>query len=131
MDGHWTPRDHEELTAGWRLWLALSSSVWPRADWDGSPAGAVRGLRELMATCDQILSDYLAAGGAESAEVVGLLWSMAPAASWTCELWDGDSTPLDSERAALLHSDISGLADHSLGVRTLLAQGGGWASLTL
>ncbi|MGP4020610.1 hypothetical protein [Saccharopolyspora sp. 5N708] len=131
MDGQWTPQDHEELIAGWRLWLALSSSAWPRASWDGSPDEAVSGLRELMATCDEILADYLAAGGSESAEVVGLLRSMYPVASWTCELWQGDTTPLDGERTALLHSDLAGFADHAVGVQTLLAEGGGWASLAL
>jgi hypothetical protein len=131
VDGQWTPRDHEELIAGWRLWLALGSFAWPGADWDGSPAKAVRVLRELLAACDEILSGYLAEGGSDSSEVAGLLRSMYPAASWTCELWQGDTTPLDSERAALLHSDLAGFADHALGVRTLLAQGGGWASLEL
>ncbi len=84
-----------------------------------------------MATCDEILCDYLAAGGSDSAEVAALLRSMYPAASWTCELWHDDTAPLDSERAALLHSDLAGFTDHVLGVQTLLAQGGGWASLTL
>ncbi|MFI0464419.1 hypothetical protein ACH347_10105 [Saccharopolyspora sp. 5N102] len=131
MDGQWTPQDQEELIAGWRLWLALGSSAWPGADWDGTPGQAVRGLRELMAACDEILADYLAAGGTESAEVARLLTSMYPAASWTCELWADDTAPLDDERAALLHRDLAGFADHALAVQTLLARGGGWASLAL
>src|SRR5205823_9746913 len=66
MAGQWVPRDQDELTAGWRLWLELGSCVWPRPDWDGSPAEAVRGLRELMNACDEILAGYLAAGGSQS-----------------------------------------------------------------
>src|SRR5690242_15648367 len=64
MAGQWVPRDHDELTAGWRLWLELGSSVWPRTDWDGSPDEAVRGLQELLHACDAVLAEYLAAGGA-------------------------------------------------------------------
>jgi hypothetical protein len=131
MAGQWTPRDHDELTAGWRLWLELGSSVWPRPDWDGSPDEAVRGLREFVAACDLILAEYLTGGGDKEAAVAGLVRSMHLAASWTCELWSGDTTPLDDERMALLHADLAGFADHALGVRTLLAEGGGWASLTL
>jgi hypothetical protein len=131
MAGQWLPRDHDELTAGWRLWLELGSSAWPRPDWDGSPAEAVRGLQDLIAAGDEILAGYLAAGGDAEAAVAGFVRSMHLAASWICELWQGDTTPLDGERAALLHGDLAGFADHANGVRTLLAEGGGWASLTL
>ncbi|MCR6486253.1 hypothetical protein M8542_25835 [Amycolatopsis sp. OK19-0408] len=125
MAGQWVPRDHEELTAGWRLWLELGSSVWPRPDWDGTPDEAVRGLRDLVKACDEIAS------AAEGTEVAALGRSMYLAASWTCELWSGDTTALDDERMALLHGDLAGFADHALGVRRLLAEGGGWTSLTL
>ncbi len=131
MAGQWVPRDQDELTAGWRLWLELGSSVWPRPDWDGSPDEAVRGLRELLQACDDVLAEYLAAGGSAEAGVAGLVWSLHPAAGWIRELWAGDTTPLDGERLALLHGDLAGFAEHALGVRTLLAEGGGWGSLTL
>jgi len=126
MAGQWVPRDHDELTAGWRLWLELGSSVWPRPDWDGSAAEAVRGLRELMTACDEILASC-----SPSTEVAALLRSMYLAASWTWKLWQGDTLPLDDERAEMLHRDLAGFADHALGVRALLAEGGGWASLPL
>lgn len=126
MAGQWVPRDHDELTAGWRLWLELGSSAWPRPDWDGSAAEAVRGLRELMTACDEILRSC-----SQSTEVAALLRSMYLAASWTWKLWQGDTLPLDDERAEMLHRDLACFADHALGVRTLLAEGGGWASLTL
>lgn len=129
MAGQWVPRDHDELTAGWRLWLELGSSAWPRPGWDGSPDEAVRGLRELVGACDLILAEYLAAGGSADAEVAGLLRSMYLAASWTWKLWQDDNRPLDDERAELLHRDLACFADHALGVRTLLAEGGGWSSL--
>ncbi|MFJ9784472.1 hypothetical protein ACIRSS_33195 [Amycolatopsis sp. NPDC101161] len=131
MAGQWVPRDHDELTAGWRLWLELGSSAWPRPGWNGTPDEAVRGLRELVGSCDRILTEYLAAGGSADAEVAGLVRSMHLAASWICELWSDDTTPLDGERMALLHGDLAGFADHALGVRTLLAEGGGWSSLRL
>jgi hypothetical protein len=131
MAGQWVPRDHDELTAGWRLWLELGSPSWPRPDWDGSPDEAVRGLRELIGACDEILAEYLAGGGPADAGVAGFIRSMHLAASWPCELWSGDTTPLDEERMALLHGDLAGFAEHARGVRTLLAEGGGWASLTL
>ncbi|NBH10723.1 hypothetical protein [Amycolatopsis sp. SID8362] len=131
MAGQWVPRDHDELTAGWRLWLELGSGAWPRPDWDGSPDEAVRGLCELLDACDRILTDYLASGGSTDAEVPGLIRSMHLAASWIRELWSGDTTPLDDERMALLHGDLAGFADHAVGVRTLLAEGGGWTSLRL
>ncbi|MEV4051265.1 hypothetical protein AB0J55_08745 [Amycolatopsis sp. NPDC049688] len=125
MAGQWVPRDQDELTAGWRLWLELGSSVWPRPDWDGTPDEAVRGLRDLVLACDEIAS------AAPATEVAALVRSMHLAASWVCELWSGDTTPLDDERMALLHGDLAGFADHATGVRTLLAEGGGWASLPL
>ncbi|MFI5583478.1 hypothetical protein ACIA5G_00450 [Amycolatopsis sp. NPDC051758] len=131
MAGQWTPRDHDELTAGWRLWLELGSSAWPRPDWDGTPDEAVRGLLELVKAGTTILADYLAAGGRDQADVAGLIASVHMAASWICELWRGDTAPLDGERLALLHSDLAGFAEHADSVRTLLAEGGGWASLTL
>ncbi|MFD9888616.1 hypothetical protein ACFWY9_04710 [Amycolatopsis sp. NPDC059027] len=127
----WIPGDHAELTAGWRLWLALSSSAWPGPDWDGSPSDAVRGLREFVASCDDIMTSYLAEGGKNDTTVVGLLRSMHLAASWIFELWNDDTLPLDSERASLLHGDLAGFADHAQGVRTLLAVGGGWSALPL
>ncbi|MBE1499562.1 hypothetical protein H4696_006662 [Amycolatopsis lexingtonensis] len=131
MAGQWMPRDHDELAAGWRLWLELGSGAWPRPDWDGSPDEAVRGLCELLDACDRILTDYLASGGSADAEVAGLIRSMHLSASWIRELWAGDTTPLDDERMALLHGDLAGFADHAAGVRTLLAEGGGWTSLRL
>jgi len=131
MAGQWVPRDQDELTAGWRLWLELGSCVWPRPDWDGSPAEAVRGVRELMKACDEILAGYLAAGGSQSSEVAALLRSMYLGASWTWKAWQGDTLPLDDERAEMLHRDLAGFADHARGVQTLLARGGGWTSLTL
>jgi hypothetical protein len=131
MAGQWTPRDHDELTAGWRLWLELGSSTWPRPDWDGSPDEAVRGLQELVRAGDRIRADYLTAGGDKEAAVAGLIGSMHMSASWVRELWQGDTAPLDGERLALLHSDLAGFAEHADGIRTLLAEGGGWASLSL
>ncbi|WP_225439924.1 hypothetical protein [Amycolatopsis eburnea] len=81
------------------------------------------GLRELVNACDEIVST------AAGTEVAGLVRSMHLAASWICELWQGDTTPLDGERMALLHNDLAGFAGHAEGVRTLLAEGGGWTSL--
>ncbi|MEQ0561382.1 hypothetical protein ABJI51_26740 [Amycolatopsis sp. NEAU-NG30] len=128
MAGQWVPRDHDELTAGRRLWLELGSSVWPRPDWDGSPGEAVRGLQDLLAACDEVLDGYLAAGGSDEAGLAALVRSLHPAAGWIRELWQDDTTPLDAERMALLHNDLAGFADHVHGVRSLLAEGGGWAS---
>ena len=124
MAGQWLPRDHDELTAGWRLWLELDSSAWPRPGWDGTPDQAVRGLRDLVASCAELTR------GAEHTAVAGFVRSMHLAASWICELWQGDTTPLDEERLALLHQDLAGFAEHAESVRTILAEGGGWASLT-
>jgi hypothetical protein len=133
----WIPRDQHELTAGWRLWLELGSSAWPRPGWDGRPGEAVRGLRELTHACNGILADYLADGGSDDADVAALIRSMFVAASWTCELWTDDAVepgaaePLDADRLALLHGDLAGFADHAGGVRALLAEGGGWTSLSI
>jgi hypothetical protein len=132
MESCWTPRSDAELTAGWRLWLELSTQIWPDATWDGTPADAIRRLRELFSLCDTIQSDFLAESGAEkSAEIVGLLQSMVVAAATPMELWWDDTYPLDEERTALLHADLACFADHAEGVRRLLAVGGGWTSLSL
>jgi hypothetical protein len=129
MEPCWTPKNDAELTAGWRLWLELSTQVWPDATWDGTPADAVRRLRELFAICDDIQTEYLAASPERSAEIVGLLRSMFLAAFAPVRLWCDDVHPLDEERAALLHADLAGFADHADGVRKLLAVGGGWSAL--
>lgn len=129
MAGHWTPHDDAELTAAWRLWLELGTGSWPGPDWDGTPADAVRGLDRLFTTCDEILSAYQREGGPSDSGVAGLVRSIFLASNWTLELWRGDTAPLDAERAALLHADLAGFADHVTGVRALLAAGGGWASL--
>jgi hypothetical protein len=129
MESCWTPRNDAELTAGWRLWLELSTQIWPDATWDGTPADAIRRLRELFSLCDTIESDYLAESPEKSAEIVGLLQSMVVAASTPMELWWDDTYPLDEERAALLHADLACFADHAEGVRRLLGLGGGWSAL--
>lgn len=127
MAAHWTPRDEAELTAGWQLWLALGSCAWPGPGWDGTPAEAVRGLERCFTACDEILAAY----DQPDSAVAGLVRSMILAANWTLELWRDDADPLDSERAALLHADLAAFSDHAESVRTLLAAGGGWASLPL
>src|SRR2546429_1210674 len=33
-------------------------------------------------------------------------------ASWTWKAWQGDTLPLDDERAEMLHRDLAGFADH-------------------
>jgi hypothetical protein len=103
-----------------------------------APAGLGRqprrsraGPGELVGAGDRILDDYLTAGGDKGAAVAGLIGSMHMSASWIRELWQGDTAPLDAERLALLHSDLAGFAEHADGIRTLLAEGGGWASLRL
>ncbi|RJQ90655.1 hypothetical protein [Amycolatopsis panacis] len=131
MTGQWKPRDDAELAAGWRLWLELGSCAWPGADWDGTPAEAVRGLDRCFAACDEILDGYHRGGGPGDAAAAGLVRSMILAANWTLELWRDDTVPLDAERAALLHADLAGFADHAASVRTILADGGGWASLPI
>lgn len=124
----WTPRDEAELTAAWRLWLELNLRVWPDSDWSGSPADAVRPLRELIAKCDTIQADYTAQCGpaARRTELVQLLQSLVLVASIPLGLWADDSNPLDAERAALLHTDLACFAEHAKGVRGVLARGGGW-----
>ncbi|WP_033292041.1 hypothetical protein [Amycolatopsis jejuensis] len=131
MAAHWTPLDEAELTAGWQLWLELGSCAWPGPDWDGTPAEAVRGLNRCFTACDEILAAYRRGGGPADSAVAGLVRSMILAANWTLELWRDDTNPLDAERAALLHADLAAFADHAESVRTLLATGGGWASLPL
>ncbi|WP_020663481.1 hypothetical protein [Amycolatopsis benzoatilytica] len=125
MGAHWTPRDDAELTAGWQLWLALDSCARPSPDWDGTPAEAVRGIERCCAACDEILAGY----DEPDSAVAGLVRSMFLATSWTMKLWRDDSDPLDAERAALLHADLAAFTEHAESVRTLLATGGGWASL--
>jgi hypothetical protein len=129
MESCWAPKNDAELTAGWRLWLELSTQIWPDATWDGSPADAVRRLRELYAICDEIQAEYLAESPEKSAEIVGLLRSMTSAASTAVGPWHNDPRPLDEERATLLHADLACFADHADGVRQLLAVGGGWPAL--
>jgi hypothetical protein len=126
----WTPRNDAELTAGWRLWLELSTQPWPDATWTESPADAVWRLRELFAVCNEIETEYHDAEST-SGEVVRLLRSMVFAASAPVELWWDDAYPLDEERAARLHADLGCFADHADGVREILAAGGGWSSLNL
>lgn len=125
----WQPRGEAELSAGWRLWLELSTRLWPDGDWDGTPAEAVRALRALSLACGEIHAAYLESGAPKSAQVVGLLHSVVFAASLPVGLWQDDRAPLDADRAALLHSDLAGFVDHVAGVRAVLAQGGGWAEL--
>jgi hypothetical protein len=125
----WSPKNDAELTAGWRLWLELSTQVWPDATWDGTAADAVRRLRELFTICDEIETEYLAESPEPSAEIVRLLQSMFLAASAPMALWWDDVDPLDVERDALLHADLACFADHADSIRTLLAVGGGWAAL--
>jgi len=125
----WTPRNDADLTAGWRLWLELSTQNWPDANWNDTPASAVWRLRELFAICDEIESEYVEESHEKSGEIVQLLRSLCFAASAPVELWWDDMNPLDSERAAMLHADLACFADHAEGVRTILAIGGGWSAL--
>lgn len=124
--GGWRPRDEAESAAGWRLWLALSGRVWPGAEWDGTSAAAVRGVRDLLAECAEIRASY---AGDPSAAVLRLVDSVVFAASLPLELWRDDDLPLDADRAALLHGDLAGLVEHVASVRAVLAHGGGWAEL--
>jgi hypothetical protein len=129
MESCWAPKNDAELTAGRQLWIELSTQPWPDATWDGTPADAVRRLRELFGICDKIQAEYLAVSPEKSAEIVGLLRSMTSAASEAIGLWHDDPHPLDEVRAALLHADLACFADHADGVRQLLAVGGGWHAL--
>lgn len=123
----WQPGDEAELAAGWRLWLELSTRGWPGPDWDGTPADAVRPLRELIAACEEVHAGYLAESRTPSAVIVQLLQSIVMVASLPIGLWCEDSHQVDAERAALLHSDLAGFVEHASAIRALLAAGGGWA----
>lgn len=91
----WTPHDDAELTAGWRLWLELSDRVWPDHTWSGAPADAIRQIRGLLQTCNDIHADYLASSANGSGDIVRLLQSMIFAAWLPVELWADDKAPLD------------------------------------
>jgi hypothetical protein len=125
----WVPGDDAELTAGWRLWLELSTRTWPDAAWDGTPADAVRQLRELVSVCEDIETEYLGQHAMLSGTILRLLRYMVLTASFPIELWRDDTSALDAERAALLHSDLAGFSDHAACVRAVLARGGGWTEL--
>jgi hypothetical protein len=125
----WSPKNDAELVAGWRLWLELSTQVWPDATWHGTPADAVYRLRELLSVCDEIQTEYIAESPEKSAEIVRLLQSMFLAATTLVALWWDDWELLDDERAALLRADLACFADHADGIRTLLAVGGGWSAM--
>lgn len=122
--GAWQPRDEVESGAGWRLWMALSARVWPDESWDGTPAAAVAGLHEIAWECAALRS---ACPG--DAPVLRLVDSVVFVLSLPLELWRDDHLPVDADRAALLHSDLAGIVEHFAGVRTVLAEGGGWAEL--
>ncbi|OKI39435.1 hypothetical protein A6A25_03710 [Saccharothrix sp. CB00851] len=122
----WRPRDEVESAAGWRLWLALSGRLWPSAEWDGTPAQAVGGLRAVLAECDGIRGAY---AGDRTAAVLRLVDSVVFVLSLPLELWRDDVLPVDADRAALLHSDLAGAVEHLAEVRAVLAGGGGWAEL--
>ena len=125
----WTPHDEAELVAGWRLWLELSDRAWPTAAWDGTPADAVRQLRDLLAACDDIETSYRAAAEVRSAAFNRLIQGLVVTAGTAIGLWFDDFEPLDSERAALLHEDLAQFAAQAEQVLTLLAANGGWAEL--
>src|SRR5436190_12368563 len=91
----WTPNDEAELVAGWRLWLELSDRAWPTAARDGTPAGAVRQLRELLAACDEIETAYRAAAAAPSADFLRLTQGLAVTAGSVISLWFDDVDQLD------------------------------------
>lgn len=125
VDG-WRPQDEAESAAGWRLWLALTSRLWPPAEWDGTPAAALSGLREVLAECDGIRGSY---AGDRAAAVLRLVDSVVFVVSLPLDLWWDDVLPVDADRAALLHSDLAGVVEHAADVRAVLARGGGWAEL--
>ncbi|WP_158884644.1 hypothetical protein [Amycolatopsis anabasis] len=125
----WTPADDAELAAGWRLWLELSDRTWPNATWNGTPADAVRQLRELLAACDEIESEFRAASPRKSADILRLIQSIVVTTAPAIDLWWDDPHPLDPERAALLHADLSHFADHATQLLTALATGGNWLTL--
>ncbi len=127
--GTWCPADDAELATGWRLWLELVDRVWPDPSWDGTPADAMRQVRSLLAACEEIRTDYLAESPRPSVALLQLLQSMAFVASFPVDLWQGDTHPLDVDRAELLHGDLASFASHVAGVRAALARGGGWAEL--
>lgn len=122
--GSWVPRDETESAAGWRLWLALSTRVWPDGEWDGTPASAVARLQEVVRACNAIRSACPA-----DAPVSRLVDSVVFVVSLPLELWRDDREPVDADRAALLHGDLAGVVEHAAGVRAVLASGGGWAEL--
>lgn len=125
----WSPRDESELTAGWRLWLELRDRVWPDTTWTGTPADAVRRLRELQTACDGIEQDHRRESPGGEAALSGLVRSLVFAMSPAIELWADDDAPLDAERAALLHADLANFAALAEHILTALAEGGGWSTL--
>jgi hypothetical protein len=125
----WTPHDEAELVAGWRLWLELSDRGWPAASWDGTPAGAVRRHRELLAACDDIETGYRDAVGEPSAGFLRLVQGLVVTAGAAIGLWFDDFDPLDDERASLLHADLARFAEQAEQVLTVLAVNGGWTGL--
>ena len=127
--GAWRPADDAELATGWRLWLELVDRVYPDPSWDGTPADAIRQVRDLLSACDSIRADYLAESTQPSVALLQLLESMRFVASFPVDLWHDDTHPLDVERAELLHGDLASFAQHVAGVRAALARGGGWVEL--
>jgi len=125
----WTPHDEAELLAGWRLWLELSDRAWPTAAWDGTPAGAVAQLRELLAACDDIETAYRETAKTPSPGFRRLVQGLVVTAGTAIGLWWDDFDPLDSERAALLHDDLARFAEQAEQVLALLAANGGWTGL--
>ncbi|MBN6041312.1 hypothetical protein [Amycolatopsis sp. 195334CR] len=115
----WTPEDDADLLAGWRLWLELSDQVWPDGSWTGTPADAIRRIRELLAVCDEL----------ERGTLTPLVQSMFLTTGAAVGLWRDDDRPLDVDRAALLHADLAVVAEHIDRVLTALAAGGGWTDL--
>ncbi|WP_103353141.1 hypothetical protein [Amycolatopsis sp. CA-128772] len=125
----WTPHDEAELVAGWRLWLELYDRGWPSSSWDGTPAGAVRRLRELLAACDDIETGYRAAVGEPSAGFLRLVQGLVVTAGTAIGFWFDDFEPLDDARAELLHDDLARFAEQAERVLAVLAVNGGWTGL--